>query len=830
MTRPEPTALSVAAPEPTTGTSYGGLFIALEGGDGAGKSTQLALLRQWLESLGRTVVVTREPGGTPFGRHVRDLVLHGDHVAPRAEALLFAADRAHHVETLVRPALERGDVVLTDRYLDSSVAYQGAGRDLGADEVERPLAVGDAGAAARPHRGPRHRPEAGRERRGDVHDRLESEPDDFHGRVRQALPRPGRRASRSATSSWRPTAAVTTSRRRSASGCEALLDARVVSVWADVVGQERAVETLQRAVTDPGAMTHAWLLTGPPGSGRSVAARAFAAALQCPDGGCGQCRECRTALDGTHADVTVVATEGLSIRVDEARDLVALAAAPAVGGPWRVIIIEDADRLTERAPPTPCSRPSRSRSRAPCGCCARPRSRTSSSPSGPGRGTCGCAHRRSRPWPSCWCAATASTRRWRCTPPAPPRATSASPAGWPATSGPASGAVTSSPWPRRSAAWATPSARRPTSPQIAAEESTRVRDRARRRRAGRLLETLGADAAARTQPPHVRSQVAALEREQKTRATRFARDVVDRALVDLLSVYRDALVLHAGASTSPWSTRTRPTTSSALAGVLGPEQLLQADGRDRRGPRRGSTPTCAAAGPRGDGDLAAAASLTRRAPAGASSASDGEVTAFVGRCSGIPSERTSSRGAAVVVGGFRSAGPEPSTARAAARSRPRAGRGARRLGVQRPRSRRRTAAPSTDAAAEASARTPPSGQAALARYYNQKLRWSACHGFQCATLTVPLDYAKPDRAHLTIGRAAQGRATRAPPRLAAGQPRRPGCLGRRLRRGGGHIVSSRCAPATTSSASTRAGSAQLRPGHCLDDRELDAFLGERPDT
>jgi dTMP kinase len=185
VTHPEPTALSVAAPEPTTGTSYGGLFIALEGGDGAGKSTQLALLRQWLEGLGRTVVVTREPGGTPFGRHVRDLVLHGDHVAPRAEALLFAADRAHHVETLVRPALERGDVVLTDRYLDSSVAYQGAGRDLGADEVRDLSLWATRGLLPDLTVVLDIAPQAGRERRGDVHDRLESEPDDFHARVRQ---------------------------------------------------------------------------------------------------------------------------------------------------------------------------------------------------------------------------------------------------------------------------------------------------------------------------------------------------------------------------------------------------------------------------------------------------------------------------------------------------------------------------------------------------------------------------------------------------------------------------------------------------------------------
>jgi len=122
-----------------------------------------------------------------------------------------------------------------------------------------------------------------------------------------------------------------------------------VSVWDDVVGQEPAVATLRRAVIDPNAMTHAWLLTGPPGSGRSIAAKAFAAALQCPDGGCGTCHECRTALEGTHADVDVISTEGLTLKVDLARELVQLAALRPSVGRWRVIVIEDADRLHERA-------------------------------------------------------------------------------------------------------------------------------------------------------------------------------------------------------------------------------------------------------------------------------------------------------------------------------------------------------------------------------------------------------------------------------------------------------------------------------------------------
>ena len=96
-----------------------GLWVTLDGGDGAGKTTQAALLQQWLEASGRTVVRTREPGGTEVGVLIRDIVLHHrGEVAPRAEALLYAADRAQHVQTLVLPALERGDVVVQDRYLD----------------------------------------------------------------------------------------------------------------------------------------------------------------------------------------------------------------------------------------------------------------------------------------------------------------------------------------------------------------------------------------------------------------------------------------------------------------------------------------------------------------------------------------------------------------------------------------------------------------------------------------------------------------------------------------------------------------------------------------
>ena len=120
-------------------------------------------------------------------------------------------------------------------------------------------------------------------------------------------------------------------------------------VWADLVGQERAVEVLRRAVMgEKNSMTHAWLLTGPPGSGRSNAARAFAAALQCERGGCGACNPCRTSLSGAHPDVTLLRTEQLSIGVDEVRDLVRRAAMSPTLGRHQVIVVEDADRVTER--------------------------------------------------------------------------------------------------------------------------------------------------------------------------------------------------------------------------------------------------------------------------------------------------------------------------------------------------------------------------------------------------------------------------------------------------------------------------------------------------
>lgn len=167
------------------------MFITLEGGDGVGKSTQASMLEAWLQSLGHTVVRTREPGGTDIGVELRNIVLHHPgHIAARAEALIYAADRAHHIATLVRPALERGEVVIQDRYLDSSVAYQGAGRVLDPTEI-RELSLWATEGLLPDLTVLLDLDETAAKRRLDAadkpFDRLEAEQADFHRRVREAF-------------------------------------------------------------------------------------------------------------------------------------------------------------------------------------------------------------------------------------------------------------------------------------------------------------------------------------------------------------------------------------------------------------------------------------------------------------------------------------------------------------------------------------------------------------------------------------------------------------------------------------------------------------------
>ncbi|MFD5477532.1 dTMP kinase [Streptomyces hawaiiensis] len=172
--------------DPAQGAATAGFFIALEGGDGAGKSTQAEALAEWIRAKGHEVVLTREPGATPVGKRLRSILLDVSSagLSHRAEALLYAADRAEHIDTVVRPALERGAVVISDRYIDSSVAYQGAGRDLSPTEIARINRWATNGLV--PHLTVLLdvAPETARERFTEAPDRLESEPAEFHARVR----------------------------------------------------------------------------------------------------------------------------------------------------------------------------------------------------------------------------------------------------------------------------------------------------------------------------------------------------------------------------------------------------------------------------------------------------------------------------------------------------------------------------------------------------------------------------------------------------------------------------------------------------------------------
>lgn len=257
-------------------------------------------------------------------------------LSPRTEALLYAADKAEHVATVVEPALARGEVVITDRYVDSTLAYQGAGRPLDVSEIAEIARW--ATTDLRPDLtvlldlAPSHGLS-----RFDERDRIEAEGLAFHERVRAAFLHLA-----DASPEHRPRCAAAGRRDRRGDPSQGRAVARqdrwrgrAVSVWDTLVGQQAAIDVLRRAAEGRG-MTHAWLFTGPPGSGRSNVALAFAAALQCERGtGCGECRACRTTLAGSASRRSVMRTEKLSLGVDDVRELVRSSALAPVGSGGR---------------------------------------------------------------------------------------------------------------------------------------------------------------------------------------------------------------------------------------------------------------------------------------------------------------------------------------------------------------------------------------------------------------------------------------------------------------------------------------------------------------
>jgi DNA polymerase III subunit delta' len=312
-------------------------------------------------------------------------------------------------------------------------------------------------------------------------------------------------------------------------------------VWAELVGQEPAVEVLRGAVEDPTRMTHAWLLTGPPGSGRSTAARAFAAALQCETGGCGRCHACVTVLQGLHPDVTVVATEGVVIRADTARPLVELAQRSPSSGRWRVIIVEDADRLNETSGNVLLKAIEEPPPRTVWVLCApspqdvlvtlRSRSRAVALRVPPVDAVAALLVERDGIDPAVAAVAARAAqshvgiaRRLARDPQARARRAT----------------VLSIPPRVRGVGDAVLAAGDlVATAQADAKAATEQRDAEER---SALLRSMGAEGAA-TIPPALRAQVRELEADQKRRATRAQRDVLDRAMLDLLSLYRDVLVV-----------------------------------------------------------------------------------------------------------------------------------------------------------------------------------------------------------------------------------------------------------------------------------------------
>jgi DNA polymerase-3 subunit delta' len=353
----------------------------------------------------------------------------------------------------------------------------------------------------------------------------------------------------------------------------------VSGVWEQVIGQPAAVAELQAAVADPAAMTHAWLFTGPPGSGRSVAARAFAAALQCPEGGDGTCHACRTVLAGTHADVQTVVPEGLSLGVAEVRELVRIAGRAPSQGRWQVVLVEDADRMTEQASNTVLKMLEEPPARTVFLLCApslhpedvpvtiRSRCRVVTLRTPPVDAVADVLVRRDGVDPAlaAWSAAAAGGHVGRARHLARDESARL-----------ARKAVLDVPLSLVSLAACLNAADDLVS--AAKEESDRTTAELDGAETEAVKQSLGVGARGPGVAAASRGagQLKELEKRQKSRATRLGRDSLDRALVDLAALYRDALVLASTGGEAPHLAHPdRRADAEELARRIGPEGALR---------------------------------------------------------------------------------------------------------------------------------------------------------------------------------------------------------------------------------------------------------------
>lgn len=321
------------------------------------------------------------------------------------------------------------------------------------------------------------------------------------------------------------------------------------AVWSDLVGQELVVETLRAAVRSAAAMTHSWLITGPPGSGRSNAARAFAAALECPRGGCGHCHTCRAVAAGTYPDVTVLATDKVVIGIEDVRALVQTAGRSPGEGAWRVIIVEDADRMAERTTNVLLKAIEEPAPRTVWLLCApspqdvlltiRSRCRAVSLRVPPAQAVADLLVRRDGAAPeaaldAAWAAQSHVGRARRL-------------ARDPGLRHRRDGVIRAAAGIRGVGDAVLVAAQVVEAAQDEATTLSQERDATERTA---LLTSLGAQDAG-TLPPTIRSQVRQLEDDQKRRARRRQLDVIDQTLLDLLGFFRDVLVVQLAAGADP---------------------------------------------------------------------------------------------------------------------------------------------------------------------------------------------------------------------------------------------------------------------------------------
>ncbi len=319
-------ALRVGAPPSGPPAAYraGPVFVTFEGADGSGKSTQAELLRAALAEDGRDVVLTREPGGTELGEAVRALVLNGPVMGAWAEAALFAASRAEHVEEVIRPALERGADVLCDRYVDSSLAYQGIARGLGIDAVLQLNLAVTGGLLPDTTFLLLLDPDVATGRQVDP-DRLEREGTELQAKVDAAYRVLAERFPEESSRSTPPE-----SPRRS--------QGRYVSGFETVPEQHEAKRLLAAALQEGPA--HAYLFHGPAGVGKRELARRFAAELL---------GEHARVERGTHPDLYVLEPLGEQIRIDDVRELRRDLHMRPFEAERRVYLVFGADSLNEDA-------------------------------------------------------------------------------------------------------------------------------------------------------------------------------------------------------------------------------------------------------------------------------------------------------------------------------------------------------------------------------------------------------------------------------------------------------------------------------------------------